>query len=96
MRVAEPTMRVPEDVSGSVNAYLAFRAGLQAVLRHNQSASEPIRSLLCPGLATEIGRMPAERAARQMYEAYAVVILGQATTPATLGQAVDHHHWLRR
>lgn len=37
-----------------------------------------------------------ERAARQMYDAYAVVVLGQSPRPSALGQAVEHHHWLKR
>lgn len=92
--VSAPTMRVPADVSGTVNAYLAFRAALLAVRRHRD---EPrIERLLCPGLCTAIGRMPPARAARQMAQAWTVVELGQTPTPRTLGQAVDAHGWLLR
>jgi len=35
--VAAPTMRVPDDIRGTPNAYLAFRAALRAVKAHNQS-----------------------------------------------------------
>ena len=35
--VVAPTMRVPADVSGTVNAYLAMRAILRTVEKHNRS-----------------------------------------------------------
>jgi O-acetyl-ADP-ribose deacetylase (regulator of RNase III) len=89
--ISAPTMRVPTDVSDSVNAYLAFRAALLAA-----KAKAAIESILCPGLATAIGRMPPERCARQMAAAYAVVVLGQTPRPLALGGAVDLHHQLLR
>jgi len=70
--VVAPTMRVPEDVSRTVHAYLAFRAVLLAVRAHNTigGASRPIRTLSCPGLATGVGGMPPRRCAVQMRLAY--------------------------
>ncbi len=68
--VAAPTMRVPEDVSRTVNAYVAFRAILLAIRTHNASGAAPIRTLLCSGLATGVGGMPARRCATQMRLAY--------------------------
>ena len=62
--IAAPTMRVPEDVSQTVNAYLAFRAVLR-IAKDNQ-----FDSILCPGLGTAVGQMPYEMCALQMYEAY--------------------------
>jgi hypothetical protein len=35
--ISAPTMRIPRDVADTVNAYLAFRAALRAVLDHNAS-----------------------------------------------------------
>ncbi len=87
-------MRVPTDVSETVNAYLSFRAALLAVQRH---AQEPrIETVLSPGLCAAIGRMPPERAARQMAAAWTVVVLGQTPAPRVLGQAVDEHARLLR
>jgi O-acetyl-ADP-ribose deacetylase (regulator of RNase III) len=77
--VCAPTMRVPEDVARSLNAYLAFRAVLLAVRRHN-AANDPIRRIVCPGLCTGIGRMPPRRCAAQMRVAYRQV-LGSAELP---------------
>ncbi|NBD12927.1 MULTISPECIES: macro domain-containing protein [Corallococcus] len=64
--VAAPTMRIPENVSQTVNAYLAFRAVLLAVKRHNARGAPPIRTLVCPGLGTGIGGLEARRCAVQM------------------------------
>lgn len=90
--VSAPTMRVPSDVSGSVNAYLALRAALLAVSRHR--GSPRIERVLSPGLCTSVGRMPPGRAARQMAYAWSVVAQGQAPAPRTLGQAKEFHRWL--
>jgi len=71
--VSAPTMRVPMPVAHTMNAYLAFRATLIAIGEHNRTSGKSIRKLLCPGLATAIGRMPAPRCAQQMRLAYDVV-----------------------
>lgn len=64
--VVAPTMRIPEFAGQTVNAYLAFRATLLAVQRFNQQEGSPIRSILCPGLATGIGGMEPSKCAAQM------------------------------
>ena len=69
--VSAPTMRVPEDVSRSVNAYLAFRALLLEIEKHNNgNPNAPIKSVICPGLATGIGKLAPKNCAVQMREAY--------------------------
>ena len=40
--VVAPTMRVPESVANTLNAYLAFRAALLAVNRHNASSNDVV------------------------------------------------------
>lgn len=62
--ICAPTMRVPDIVAHTVNAYLAFRAALISARRNG------IQSILCPGLGTAVGRMPYARCALQMREAY--------------------------
>ena len=62
--ISAPTMRVPSNVSKTVNAYLAFKATLKVAKKHG------IESLLCPGLGTAVGQMPTANCAIQMYEAY--------------------------
>lgn len=75
--VVAPTMRIPSRVDSTINAYLAMRASLVAVLRHNAAGNSPIRSLAVPGLCTGVGAMPAETAAEQMRTAFDTVITGR-------------------
>ena len=64
-------MRVPEPVGSSVNAYLAFRAALLAVVRHNASTpGRRIRTMVVPGLCSGIDAMDPRRCAAQMRIAY--------------------------
>jgi O-acetyl-ADP-ribose deacetylase (regulator of RNase III) len=76
--VVAPTMRVPEPVGSTLNAYLSFRAALVAVRALNE-AQVKIRSLLVPGLGTGIGGMDARRCAAQMRVAF-----DQAAGPARI------------
>lgn len=78
--ISAPTMRVPEPVPESVNAYLAFRAALRAVVAHNAAGRRPILRVLCPGLATRTGHMPVRRCAAQMRAAWDNV-LGEGPPP---------------
>jgi hypothetical protein len=90
-------MRIPMDVSDTVNPYLAFRATLREVLKHNQNPEmKPINSILCPGLGTAIGKVPPAICAKQMYVAYVAVVLEQWMPPVSLGQVVESHYWMTR
>lgn len=89
--ISAPTMRVPMDVSRTVNAFLAFRAVIRSVHAWNRTASRPIDSILCPGLGTAVGRMPAEACARQMHHAYRASHLGAQVDPGDLLQACRSH-----
>jgi O-acetyl-ADP-ribose deacetylase (regulator of RNase III) len=62
--ISAPTMRLPGDVRGTDNAYLAMRAALRQARQHN------VQTLLCPGLCTLTGRMDPTEAAAQMHRAY--------------------------
>jgi O-acetyl-ADP-ribose deacetylase (regulator of RNase III) len=68
--VSAPTIRIPMNVSDTINAYLAFRAAILAVKQHNRQALKAIRTILCPGLCTAIGRMPPDLSGRQMAAAF--------------------------
>jgi O-acetyl-ADP-ribose deacetylase (regulator of RNase III) len=70
MLVCAPTMRVPETVSQTLNAYVAFRAILLAVKGWNKNGARPIRTLLCCGLGTGIGNLDERRCAVQMRMAW--------------------------
>ncbi len=74
--VTAPTMRVPGNVSGTINAYLAMRAALVAVTRHNELGPHLIRRLACAGMGTGVGGLSYEDAAMQMRAAYDNVIDG--------------------
>jgi len=88
--ISAPTMRIPGGVSETVNAYLAFRAAARAVLAHNASGLPRIRTVLCPGLATAIGRMPVQRCARQMRAAWDQVFGESRPFPRSLAAAAQH------
>ena len=66
--ISAPTMRVPEDVATSVNAYLAMRA----ILIEAKTNPE-INSVAIPGLCSLSGRMPLNVVARQMRVAFDVI-----------------------
>ena len=89
--ISAPTMRVPSDISETVNAYLAFKAIIQACLKHNQSSSQPIETVLCPGLGTGEGKLPADKCAKQMYMAYQTALGNQMLTQGGLAGAVNNH-----
>lgn len=66
-----PTMRIPENVADTLNAYNAFRGMLLEVLLHNRTASgSRIRTILCSSLCTGAGEMSPEASAKQMRGAW--------------------------
>ena len=72
--IAAPTMRIPENVAFTLNAYIAFRAILIAINSFNEKNSElPIKSLVCSGLGTGIGSMEPTKCAAQMRAAYKLI-----------------------
>ena len=75
--VAAPTMRIAGSVAGSIHAYLAMRAALVAVVRHNAKSDRPIRSVAVPGLGTGVGGLAPIEAAEQMRAAHDSVIGGK-------------------
>lgn len=68
--VSAPTMLIPQDVHNTQNAYFAFYATLQVVIKYNKSFNNPIKTLICPGFCTFTGKMTASESANQMYLAY--------------------------
>lgn len=84
--ISAPTMRVPMRVDQTVNAFLAFRAVLRVLRRH-----PAIEHVLCPGLGTGEGRMPADRCARQMRRAWDAIVEGEVVRLGGLAGAVRDH-----
>jgi len=68
--VVAPTMRIPESVAFTVNAYAAFRAVLLAVRRRASAGGAPFQRIVCPGLGTGIGGLEPRRCAAQMRIAF--------------------------
>lgn len=68
--VHTPTMRVPQQISGTDNVYRAMLAMLVAVKRHNQSNQSPIKTIVCPGMGTGTGMLEPTMAAKQMELAF--------------------------
>jgi O-acetyl-ADP-ribose deacetylase (regulator of RNase III) len=69
--IVAPTMRIPEPIPFSINAYLAFRAVLLAAKNYNRGVGRrEIDSLVCCGLGTGIGQVGANKCAMQMRAAY--------------------------
>jgi len=90
-----PTMRIPEIVSNTINAYLAFRAGLIEVVKFNaKNKKNKITSILCPGLGTGTGGIPPENCARQMKYAYDQIICNKNCFPDDLSEAIKEHDTL--
>jgi O-acetyl-ADP-ribose deacetylase (regulator of RNase III) len=85
--ISAPTMRVPQDVSKTVNAYLAFRAVLIAVKEFNEKNGNKIKSILCPGLGTLTGCIAPEACAIQMKKAYDLILKGTPSFPNSLSEA---------
>lgn len=83
--VSAPTMRVPMHVKTTVNAYLAMRAALFAVQRHDREPA--IETVAVPSLCTGVGGMRPDIAALQMWCAYEEVVLGKARFPGDFGEA---------
>jgi O-acetyl-ADP-ribose deacetylase (regulator of RNase III) len=97
--IVAPTMRVPADVGSTVNAYLAMRAILLAAEAHNRAMqgrpAERIKSLAVPGLCTGTGKMPADRAAYQMWMAYRSIAMGDLEWTKSLEKQSDHDRKMR-
>jgi O-acetyl-ADP-ribose deacetylase (regulator of RNase III) len=92
--VSAPTMRVPMNVSDTVNAYLAFRAALIAVREANRRRPGMIRSIMCPGMCTYFGHMSPEKSARQMRFAHRLVVEGDASLLSHAGKILQTHREL--
>ena len=72
--IAAPTMRIPENIAFTLNAYNAFRAILIAINDFNGCPPRKhIKSLICSGLGTGIGSMEPTKCAAQMRAAYKLI-----------------------
>jgi len=68
--ICTPTVFLPSDVSHTTNAYDAFKAVLEVLLKMSFS-SQNTWTLICPALCTSAkSNMTYEESARQIYQAY--------------------------
>lgn len=65
-----PTMRVPQNISGTDNVYLAMWATLTTIYRHNRTEPRKIDAVACPALGTGTGGMDLIEASLQLRLAY--------------------------
>jgi O-acetyl-ADP-ribose deacetylase (regulator of RNase III) len=89
-----PTMRVPEIVENTVNAYLAFRAALIEVITFNNKSNNKIHSIVCPGLGTGTGAITPENCAKQMKYAHDVLLKSNIPNFDSLFEASRIHNEL--
>ncbi len=87
--ISAPTMRIPTNfnIDTSINAYLAMKGILIKA-----KGDDRISSVAVPGLCTGVGRMQPIIAARQMFQAYKEIILGERMDFSTFGDA-QKYHW---
>lgn len=65
-----PTMRVPQNISGTDNVYLALWATLTTIHRHNRTETRKIEVVACPALGTGTGGVDLIEASLQLRLAY--------------------------
>jgi len=84
--ISAPTMRVPENVSHTINAYLATKAAL--ITAYYQD----IKSIVFPGLGTGTGGMLPEDCAKQVNAAIQYVLVDETwlVMPNDLYKEQDH------
>ena len=82
--IAVPTMRLPQNVSYTINAYLAARAALRLALR------EGFNSVAFPGMGTGTGNMDKRECARQVSVAIDEVLLGNYKFPNDLYEELNN------
>jgi O-acetyl-ADP-ribose deacetylase (regulator of RNase III) len=79
--ISAPTMRVPDDITGTVNVYLAASAVFRLMKRFDKGQRNLIQTVTMSGLGTGCGGVSPSVCARQMKKAYDDVWLGQKRFP---------------
>jgi len=81
--IVAPTMRFPQDISGTINTYLATRAALEDARMWSNT--------LFPAMGAGIGKMPPALCAHQMFQAYR-----DHLNPPKFNSCAEvaEHHWM--
>lgn len=86
--LSAPTMRVPTNLSGTINVYLAMRG----ILRFLSAGQMHLDSILIPGLGTGSGCLSPLVAAHQIYQAF--IDENDCKFPESIREAVSDHYSL--
>lgn len=82
--IAAPTMRVPENVSHTINAYLAAKAALTEALKLG------VNSIVFPGLGTGTGMLLFEDCAKQVNAAINDIMIAKWRYPTTIYEEQEY------
>jgi O-acetyl-ADP-ribose deacetylase (regulator of RNase III) len=100
--ITAPTMRVPMNLSDTVNPYLAARA-IFLLITHNtfssgsfagQKISDRVNTIALPGLATGVGKVGFNTCAHQVRAAINDILLKQYRMPQSWAEASERHQLL--
>jgi O-acetyl-ADP-ribose deacetylase (regulator of RNase III) len=93
--ISAPTMRVPMDIKGTANPYLAIRGVLLAVkygiFKDGTPVKDRIKTIAFPGMGTGVGQISPQVFAEQMKQAVKDVIEEKFEFPQTIGHAEKSH-----
>ena len=93
--ISAPTMRVPMDVRGTANPYLAIRGVLLAVkngvFKDGTPVKDRIKTISFPGMGTGVGQISPQVFSEQMKQAVQDVIEEKFEFPQTIWNAEKSH-----
>ena len=93
--ISAPTMRVPMDIKGTANPYLAIRGVLLAVkngvFKDGTAVKDRIKTIAFPGMGTGVGQITPTVFAKQMKQAVEDVIEGGFEFPKTIWNIEKSH-----
>jgi O-acetyl-ADP-ribose deacetylase (regulator of RNase III) len=100
--ITAPTMRVPMNLSDSVNPYLAARAIFLLITYGTfssgtfagQKISEHVNTIAFPGLATGVGKVGFNTCAHQVRAAINDILLKEYRMPQSWAEASERHQLL--
>lgn len=100
--IIAPTMRVPMNLSDTVNPYLAARAVFLLITQGTfssgnfagQKISDHVKTIALPGLATGVGKVGFNTCAHQVRTAINDVLLKQYRMPQSWAEASERHQLL--
>jgi O-acetyl-ADP-ribose deacetylase (regulator of RNase III) len=93
--ISAPTMRVPMDISGTLNPYLAIRGVLLAikngVFKDGTLVKDKIKTIAFPGMGTGVGQITPYVFAKQMEQAIEDIVREKYEFPKTIWDAEKMH-----